>query len=110
MVLDSEYVYKGITEWSGKWRRHGWCMSSGEVGHRDLWGHILWLREGAGDKLQLRWVPSHLNALGNEVADELAEQGRQLHLNNLLPLSKRRRVAEWEELGLQLMQEPGEGR
>ena len=24
VVLDSEYVYKGITDWSPKWRRHGW--------------------------------------------------------------------------------------
>ena len=28
--------YKGIVEWSVNWRCHGWCCSSGEVGHRDL--------------------------------------------------------------------------
>ena len=76
-------------------------MSSGEVGHRDLWEHILWLREDAGDLLQLRWVPSHLNVEGNEEAGEVANQGRELHPNSVLPLSKRRRVAEWEALGLQ---------
>jgi hypothetical protein len=42
---------------------------------------------------------------GNEAADALAERGRQLHPNNLLPLSKRRRVAEWDELGLEPMVE-----
>ena len=37
IVLDSEYVYKGITEWSPRWQRHGWRVKSREVGHRDLW-------------------------------------------------------------------------
>ena len=41
VVLDSEYVYKGIMEWSAKRRRHGWRMASGEVGHRDLWEQLL---------------------------------------------------------------------
>ena len=37
VVLDSEYVYQGIMELSTKWRRHGWRVASGEVGHRNLW-------------------------------------------------------------------------
>ena len=105
VVLDSEYVFKGITQWSDKWRRHGWRTSSGEVGHRDLWGQILWLREEAGDLLQVRWVPSHLGAKGNEGTDVLAEKGREMHPNNLLPLSKRPRVEEWQQLGLETMPE-----
>ena len=32
IVLDSEYVSKGIIEWSPKWMRHGWRTASGEVG------------------------------------------------------------------------------
>ena len=105
VVLDSEYVYKGVVEWSPKWRRHAWRCSTGEVGHRDLWEAILWLRESAGGDVQLRWVPSHLAVPGNEAADALAERGRELHPNNLLPLSKRRRVTEWDELGLEPMVE-----
>ena len=105
VVLDSEYVYKGVVEWSPKWRRHAWRCSTGEVGHRDLWEAILWLRESAGGDVRLRWVPSHLAVPGNEAADALAERGRELHPNNLLPLSKRRRVAEWDELGLEPMVE-----
>ena len=38
---------------------------------------------------------------GNDGADELARFGRQQHPNNLLPLSKRRRVTEWDALGLE---------
>ena len=33
VVLDSEYLYKGITEWSPKWHRHLWRVKSREVGH-----------------------------------------------------------------------------
>ena len=33
VVLDSEYAYQGITEWSLKWRRHEWRAAAGKVGH-----------------------------------------------------------------------------
>ena len=45
-------------------------------------------------------MPSHLDVKGNEHADDLVLQGRLQHPNNMLPLSKRQRVTEWEELGL----------
>ena len=41
VVLGSEYVYKGIMEWSPKWRRHGWRVRNREVGHRDPW-QLIW--------------------------------------------------------------------
>ena len=37
-VPDSEYVSTGITEWSAKWKRHGWRVKTKEIGHRDLVG------------------------------------------------------------------------
>ena len=51
VVLDSEYVYKGITEWSVKWHRQGWRVKNREVGHRDLWEQIFLLRWEAGSLL-----------------------------------------------------------
>ena len=33
VILDSEYVYKGVTEWSIKWARHGWRSSGREIGN-----------------------------------------------------------------------------
>ena len=51
--------------------------------------------------VQLCWVLSHVDVHGNEQADLLAEMGQNLHPNNLLPLSKRRRVTEWDKLGLE---------
>ena len=99
VVLDSEYAYKGIVQWSERLRHHG------KVVHRDLWEQILWLHEGAGELLQIRWVPSHLKVEGNEGANKLARLGRHKHPNNLLPLSKRRSVTEWDALGLKPMEE-----
>ena len=104
VVMDSEYAFKGIMEWSPKWRRHGWRTSSGEVGHRDLWETILWERERAGDELQIHWIPSHLGVQGNEEADALAEAGRMSHPNNDRPVAKRPRIEPmWEDLGLEEM-------
>ena len=104
VVMDSEYVFKEIMEWSPKWRRHGWRTSSGEVGHRDLWETILWERERAGDELQIHWIPSHLGVQVNEEADALAEAGRMSHPNNDRPVAKRPRIEPmWEDLGLEEM-------
>ena len=110
LVIDTEYVYKGITLWSPKWRRHNWRTSSGEVDHRDLWEAILWERERAGNDFQLHWVPSHLGVEGNSGADALAETGRTQHPDNQQSLPKRRRVEPmWEELGLEEMSDGGVG-
>ena len=109
VVLDSEYVYKGIVEWSPKWRRHEWRTTGREVGHRDLWETILWERERAGEQVQLRWIPSHLGVQGNEEADALAEAGRGLHPHNEESFPKRVRVEpQWEALGLEEMASGGE--
>ena len=83
----------------------GWRTASGEVGHRDLWDHILWLRGGEGGLQQLRWVPAHVNVPEHEAADELAEKGTDLHPNNLLPLLRRRRAMECDASGLGPMRE-----
>ena len=70
---------------------------------------VLAERELAGDRLQVRWVPSHLGVAGNEEADQLAEQGRLLHPYNEEPPPKRRRLEQqWEVLGLEEMSS-GEG-
>ena len=77
--------------------------------HKDLWIAVLAERELAGDRLQVRWVPSHLAVVGKEQADQLAEQGRLLHpYNEESPPKRRRLEQQWEELGLEEMSS-GEG-
>ena len=108
VVLDSQYVYRGIVEWSVKWRQHWWRTTSGEVGHGDLWETILWERERAGEQVQLRWIPSHLGIKGNEEADALAKAGRCLHPHNEELSPERPRVEpQWEALGLEEMASGG---
>ena len=97
--MSTQYVYKGINEWSPKWRRHGWRSASREVGHRDLWEAILQLREQGGGHVRLEWTPSHVRVQGNEHADQLAEASRLQHPNN----KRRRTEPEWESLGLHPM-------
>ena len=76
---------------------------------RELWMAVLAERELAGDRLQVRWVPSHLGVAGNEEADKMAERGRLQHPYNEDSLPKRRRLEQqWEELGLEVMSS-GEG-
>ena len=45
--------------------------------------------------------PPHLNVHGNDGADAVVLMGRQSHPYNLLPLSKRRWVPDWDQLGLE---------
>ena len=72
----------------------------------EICGSKLTCCEGwGGEQLQVRWVLPHLNVEGNEAVDELAGKGRELHPNNLLSLSKRRRVTEWDALDLEPMAE-----
>ena len=104
IVLDSEYVYKGITEWSPRWQHHGWRVKSREVGHRDVREAIFCLRQSARALLKFVWTPSHMQVEGNGRANNLAEDGREQHPNN-----KRRREAQeeaphlWREMGLSPM-------
>ena len=77
--------------------------------HKDLWSAVLAERELAGDRLQVRRVPYHLGVVGNEQADQLAEQGRLLHpYNEESPKKRRPLEQQWEELGLEKMSS-GEG-
>ena len=48
--------------------------------------------------VQVKWVSPHVNQ-GHEAVDVLAHKGRLWHPNNVLPLSKQRRVTGWEALG-----------
>ena len=41
LVIDSEYVFKGVMEWLPKWQRHNLRTAGGEVGHRDLWEALI---------------------------------------------------------------------
>ena len=79
MVVDSEWVYKGVTEWGDMWRRRQWRTATGHVAHTDSWEPFLDLVGERGDLFSIQWVPLHIDIMGNEKADQLAEEERVRH-------------------------------
>lgn len=74
--LDSEYVRKGITEWIAGWKARGWKTATRQpVKNVDLWQRLDSLVQGAGHRIEWRWVKGHSGDPGNERADALANRG-----------------------------------
>lgn len=77
-IMDSQYVLKGLTEWSKGWIARGWTRPDGsEVPNKQLWLKLLevkgWL-EADNVKLIFEWVKGHNGNIGNEQADLLASR------------------------------------
>lgn len=71
VTTDSQYLYKGITEWIHGWRKKGWKNSKKEeVANRDLWERLLELT--AKHQVEWHWVRGHNGHPENERCDELA--------------------------------------
>ena len=71
---DSQYVMKGITEWMPAWKRKNWKTADGKpVKNVDLWQRLDAAR--ARHEVEWRWVRGHAGDTGNELADQLANQG-----------------------------------
>jgi ribonuclease HI len=74
IYTDSEYVYKGITEWVKDWERKGWKNSKGEpVKNTDLWRSLHSINKVS--HASWRWVKGHAACPGNNRADILANRG-----------------------------------
>jgi len=70
LYTDSEYVYKGITQWLAGWKRNQWKTARGSpVRNSDLWQRL----DGLNSPL-VRWrhVRGHSGAPGNERCDHIA--------------------------------------
>jgi len=73
VFTDSQYVKKGITEWSPKWKANGWkTASGGVVKNQDLWKQLSDACESHTGTLSWEWVKGHSGDAGNARADELA--------------------------------------
>lgn len=79
MVLDSDYVKSGLTEWISGWIARNWIRRDGsEVPNKALWIQLLDARakyEAAGGVVTLEWVKGHSDHPGNDKADLLATMG-----------------------------------
>lgn len=71
---DSKYVLQGITEWLPNWKRRGWKTASRHpVKNEDLWRRLD--TAVARHTIQWLWVKGHSGDAGNDLADQLANQG-----------------------------------
>ncbi|UDV03377.1 ribonuclease HI [Marinomonas profundi] len=74
LYTDSSYVQKGITEWLAGWKRKGWMTASKQpVKNKDLWQALD--EQCQHHEVTWKWVKGHAGIEGNEIADQLANQG-----------------------------------
>lgn len=74
LYTDSSYVQKGMTEWLTGWKAKGWrTAAKKEVKNSDLWKQLDAL--ASEHQIEWIWVKGHDGNVGNERADDLANQG-----------------------------------
>ena len=79
ICTDSQYVVLGATGVARRWRLRGWIGSCGPVSNVPLWEQLLAALDENPRTVHWVKVPSHVTIKGNNEADRLADQGRQLH-------------------------------
>ena len=68
---DSQYVRRGVTEWSANWVRNQWKNSQKKpVKNADLWKDLLEVAKG--HQIKWHWVKGHSGDIHNERVDEAA--------------------------------------
>lgn len=79
ILTDSQYVQKGITEWSTMWVKRDWIKIDGNpVPNSSEWKALLEQYNeliNRGVEINVSWVRGHSNDLGNDKADQLATIG-----------------------------------
>jgi ribonuclease HI len=79
IYTDSEYVRRGVEEWSPTWIKKNWIKSDGTpVPNADYWKKLIAeisSLSNKGVKVNFTWVKAHNNILGNVIADKLASIG-----------------------------------
>lgn len=79
IYTDSEYVRRGIEEWSPTWIKRNWIKSDGAPVPNSLyWKQIISQIDNLKNKgidVKIFWVKAHNDVLGNEIADKLASIG-----------------------------------
>jgi ribonuclease HI len=84
--VDSLYVLKGMTEWLRGWKAKGWRTADKKpVKNVELWQRLDELVNGAGHRIEWKWVRGHNGDPGNERADELANMGVEVGLGQRPP-------------------------
>lgn len=76
---DSRYAINCINKWMPLWRKNGWKrLQDKDVSNKDLLQDIEEAMSHCKKRPLLEYVKGHAGALGNEMADKLANQGARL--------------------------------
>jgi len=78
LLLDSEYVRKGLTQWVKGWTKRNWMTSQGEpVANKSYWLTLIDLETKFKDgrSVELVWIKGHSGDVGNDLADFNARTG-----------------------------------
>lgn len=74
LYTDSRYLQQGITEWMIKWKARNWQSANKKpIKNQDLWRELDRLINY--HNVEWHWVKGHSDNEGNELADQLANQG-----------------------------------
>lgn len=77
LYSDSQYVVKGMTEWSKKWIANDWKNASRKpIINQDLWQELI--KSAAKHQIKWHWVKGHNGHPQNERVDELARLAAHL--------------------------------
>lgn len=79
---DSEYLHKGMTEWSNGWKLKGWKTRDGKpVANQDLWSLLHGLQ--LIHEIDWHWIRGHNGHKWNELADEYAGKALKQGLESI---------------------------
>ena len=74
LYTDSKYVMDGINDWIHNWKKNGWKTANKKpVKRSNLWIELDKLN--SFHDVKWYWVKGHSGDIGNDMADELANQG-----------------------------------
>ena len=85
--LDSEYTLDGFNKVLPLWAKNNWRRRDGqEIKNKELWQH-LWKLKGELKDFDIRaeWMPGHSIFLGNQLADQNANLGKNMTLAGMIP-------------------------
>ena len=77
---DSNYLYKGMTEWLSGWLNKNWLNARNQpVLNKDLWLELYEL--GKVHNIRWKWIKGHADNKYNELCDRLAREAIKKHFN-----------------------------
>lgn len=82
IYTDSKYLQQGINEWVHQWMKNNWRRKDNKlVKNADLWQKLF--AKITDHDIIWKWVKGHSNDAKNDIADRLANKGKENAIKNL---------------------------